>query len=486
MRTIRKIFLQILMIVLLSAITCANTHAATYYIDYVQGSDSNNGKSNASPWKNQPYMQGWTGNYTHQAGDRFIFKGGVTWPHTCFQMTISTGGSVSAYDYYGVDKTWYTGSSWNRPIFSGDSTTLASGANASIIDLFETSYITIDNIEITGLLIDSNTFAVSSILNQSSNFVTIQNCYIHHWDASANVTQDDARGGIIGVFWNPFVNDNFIVDSCVITNADNTTKMNGVATRGVGTLQNTTIHDVPTADLFDSNVHNCVFYNINYPVSDFDSSYHTNLAYTASGNGNSFVYNNVFHDSQAGAQLYLEPCFANTNGKIYVFNNVIYNIGGGGGGDILADSEGGGAGCGAVFIFNNTLQGGSLIRYLVRAAGSSFIGAMTIQNNHFITDSNPFNFGAGGITPTTVNNVTQSTANATSQGYTATNGYSPVSQSCSTVAAGANLTPIGQASLDSDIRNTPRPSATDSNWDIGAYEYQDSAIQAPGGLHLAQ
>lgn len=483
----RNIALPILALVLLSALTCVNALAATYYIDYASGSDSNKGTLETTPWQHQPYMQGWTGNYTHQPGDRFIFKGGVTWPHTCFQMTISTGGSATASDYYGVDKSWYSGSSWSRPIFSGDSVTLASGQNASIITLYETTYVTIDNIEITGLLIDSNTFAVSSILNQSSNFVTIQNCYIHHWDASSNVTQDDARGGIIGNFWSPFTNDHFIVDSCIITNADNTTKMNGVATRCVGTVKNTTIHDVPTADLFDSNVHDCVFYNINYPVSDFDPAYHTNLAYTSPGNGTSSVYNNIFHDSQAGAQLYLEPCYNNTNGTIYAFNNVMYNIGGGGGGDILADSEGGGAGCGTVYIFDNTLQStGSLIRYLVRTAGSSYIGKMVIANNHLITDGSPFVVGSGGITPTTTQNLTQSNAGATSQGYLPVNGYAPVSPSSATVGAGANLTSVGQQSLDSDIRNNPRPSATSSKWDIGAYQFQTSAIVPPGGLRLVQ
>ncbi|MDA8155559.1 MAG: hypothetical protein M0Z52_03765, partial [Actinomycetota bacterium] len=35
--------------------------AATFYIDYVNGKDSNNGTSESTPWKHQPYMNGFTG-----------------------------------------------------------------------------------------------------------------------------------------------------------------------------------------------------------------------------------------------------------------------------------------------------------------------------------------------------------------------------------------------------------------------------------------
>ena len=486
MKHLKKIAPHILTVVVLSVIACASAHATTYYIDYPNGSDSNNGTSKATPWKHQPYMQGWTGSYTHKAGDRFIFKGGVTWPHDCFQMTIRAGGSSTVYDYYGVDKTWYSGSFWSRPVFNGDLTTLASGPNSSIIDLFETKYVTIDNIEITGLLINSNAWAVASILNQSSNFVTIKDCYVHNWNVGPGVTHDGGRGGIIGAFWSPFTNDHFIVNSCTITNVDNTTKMNGVATEGVGTVENTVIHDVPTAALFDSNVHNCVFYNINYPIPSFDPSYHTNLAWISPGDGVSVVYDNIFHDSQAGAQLFLVPCWDNTSGTIYAFNNVMYNIGGGGGGDILADSSGGSAGCGAVYVYNNTLQStGPLIRYLVRAAGSSYIGTMVVENNHLITDAtSPFNFGSGGITPTTADNITQSNASAFSQSYTPGNGYAPVSRSCSTVRAGVSLISVGLPALDSDIRGNPRPSAVGSKWDAGAYQYKIFGLRPPRGFHI--
>jgi hypothetical protein len=86
------------------------TQAATYYIDYTEGSDANNGSSQAEPWQRHPYMVGFSGQYTHAGGDRFIFKGGVTWPRSVFPMRIPLGGaSADNRDYYGADKSWFTG-----------------------------------------------------------------------------------------------------------------------------------------------------------------------------------------------------------------------------------------------------------------------------------------------------------------------------------------------------------------------------------------
>src|ERR1700736_4531383 len=107
--------------------------AATYYIDYSSGSDSNNGTSKNTPWKRHPYMAGRSGSYSHQAGDRFIFKGGVTWPHDCWGLNLhGNGGNASAYDYYGVDQTWFTGASWTRPKFDAQGTELPSGYDVMV------------------------------------------------------------------------------------------------------------------------------------------------------------------------------------------------------------------------------------------------------------------------------------------------------------------------------------------------------------------
>ena len=121
-----------------------------FYIDYSGGSNSNNGTSKSTPWKTHPYMQtssSCTGSgsapaYTHAAGDQFIFKGGDTWPAACFQMHITAGGTPGAPDYYGVDKSWYSGGSCPRPIFDAAQTVPSGG---HFILSSSVGYITIDN-----------------------------------------------------------------------------------------------------------------------------------------------------------------------------------------------------------------------------------------------------------------------------------------------------------------------------------------------------
>ena len=104
-----KVFLQTLVTAIL---VTTSARAATYYVDYTTGSDGNNGASRTTPWKRHPYMVGFSGNYNHTAGDRFIFKGGVTWPRSVFQLHILAGGaSDSVRDYYGADSSWYSISS---------------------------------------------------------------------------------------------------------------------------------------------------------------------------------------------------------------------------------------------------------------------------------------------------------------------------------------------------------------------------------------
>src|SRR5215212_3372194 len=83
----------------------AHAHATTYYIDFGAADDSKTGTSKSTPWKRCPGMAGFGGSYSHQAGDRFIFKGGVTWSKSCFQMKVTAGGSSDTNrDYYGVDQ----------------------------------------------------------------------------------------------------------------------------------------------------------------------------------------------------------------------------------------------------------------------------------------------------------------------------------------------------------------------------------------------
>jgi len=109
--------LLIAMAFLLAAVApraqAANT-CTTCYIDYVNGSDSNDGTAETTggghgPWKHLPGMlginttggstgDGCTGNCASQvptAGDKYIFKGGVVWPNTAQPIQFTWSGSSS-------------------------------------------------------------------------------------------------------------------------------------------------------------------------------------------------------------------------------------------------------------------------------------------------------------------------------------------------------------------------------------------------------
>ena len=85
---------------ILSLCLVVNASGGTYYIDYTTGLDSNSGTSKSTPWKRCPGMVGFGGTYSHSAGDRFIFKGGVTWPRSVFQFHITNSGASGNPDYY--------------------------------------------------------------------------------------------------------------------------------------------------------------------------------------------------------------------------------------------------------------------------------------------------------------------------------------------------------------------------------------------------
>jgi hypothetical protein len=93
-----------LLIFICILISANNCFAATYYIDYFNGNDNSNGLSKLTAWKRAPGMIGYNGAYKHSEGDRFIFRGGVTWPSTVMPWSIAYSGATNNFDYYGIDQ----------------------------------------------------------------------------------------------------------------------------------------------------------------------------------------------------------------------------------------------------------------------------------------------------------------------------------------------------------------------------------------------
>ena len=126
-----NLMLKKLIITIIFCLFAANTFAATYYIDYTAGNDSNNGTSTATAWKTHPYMNGsGVSGYVHSAGDVFVFKGGVTWPYSVFPMTLAYSGTNGNKDVYmGGQQCGYTPAT---PFQSCDGIHYPCGSTASV------------------------------------------------------------------------------------------------------------------------------------------------------------------------------------------------------------------------------------------------------------------------------------------------------------------------------------------------------------------
>ena len=158
---------------------------ATYYIDYTLGDNTNNGTSTSTPWKTHPYMQdvdnctGGVGTakptYTHAAGDKFIFKGGETWPGACFQMGIGVSGTSGNPDIYTGGQLESTPWGTGYPVFDAEA---GLSANYAIVRWTDgaLSYTTFNGIKLinagtTGA--STNTYAIYA--NAIGEEITISN-----------------------------------------------------------------------------------------------------------------------------------------------------------------------------------------------------------------------------------------------------------------------------------------------------------------------
>ena len=99
-----------------STFNTPRTGALTFFVDYTNGNDANDGLSKTSPWKHTPGMNGFGGNYVKYPGDAFVLKGGTTWlsvsPWTFFSGTLADP------IIYTTDNTWFNGSNFTEPVFN--------------------------------------------------------------------------------------------------------------------------------------------------------------------------------------------------------------------------------------------------------------------------------------------------------------------------------------------------------------------------------
>jgi hypothetical protein len=469
--------------------------ANTYYIDYSTGSDANDGTSTGTPWKHHPYMTGFTGAYTHLAGDHFIFKGGVTWPYNCFPLTLQGGGTAIAQDYYGTNVTWFAGSQWSPPIWD-DQTPGANSTTGSIdqmpggkfVNLDWGNYTTIDSIVVTNLTWagTGNTYGIEC---GATIGVIITNCQFLCYSNLTGTTGTDTIE-IVETSISSLGPNSLNVTHCMFTCLPNT-RWSGAAVYYASTLDHCVMHDLPNGfqGVCYTNQYN-VIYNLRPSV---DPTQHENaIEDWTPANTTSYVHHNIITNCASGELLDV----GNNNlgptdtGTVFIYDNLIANNFGTLTPQIELDAGQQNAtkygSRGTANVFHNTLQdseppanceGFVAIGYRTQDswAGISQWATVNITNNFVVSE-----YTAGVVyqitsgATTTINagfNLLENNATAAANGFTPGNSYKPISANCPTVATGICLARMFSTSGLLYVDMTGKFFPTTSSPDIGAYQF---------------
>jgi hypothetical protein len=421
-----------------------------YYFSKSAGSDSANGTSESAPQQHLPGMTDYTGSITPAAGQGFILKGGDTWVAADLGVVWLWGGTSASPIYIGVDPTWYSGSSWTRPVFTCQYTSCASTFSSAQFNLphyvvINTSNVTVDDIEFTGLISNSSGGGPAYGVTQMQNDI-IERIYAHGWQVAAGATTDTQSCFQFANNNNPpYSSAGSGLLLSVIDGADQT-PFNGLfsmqAIAGnpafiIGSIiQNVTNGFQGTS----TNVHD----NFWGPVlQSYNPGAHNNAMHlfnSANGDTSQFVYNNLFTGTLvAGGTVKMwldENMTASTHG--YAFDNVMYNNTAGN----YINIFGHGGTYGQWDIFNNTAECGTDgAQGQCAATCPTCVGTVRSQNNHWITSSSPGLQCGASSTCSATTDLTQSVATAKGQGYTSGSNYAfqPTSSSGGTVGAGTDI-----------------------------------------------
>ena len=483
--------------------TLASLGVTSCYYIAANGADTNSGTSESSPWLHAPGMPNCTSNCasalgppgnTIAGGIGIIFRGGDTWHFGNSGLSPYTGGewlmnnwwgtdascqyegTASGCIYWGVDLTWYSGSSWARPIMNSDNPLSTSrvascayqvGSVNNVIQAGVADWI--DNFEFTGFCSSRNPASSGPFTDiivgyggsgiSGSGMLIETNLYIHGWTvttaagtANGTVPCDMLGGGNNGLqsivrlvidgsdsdprvcAWGVFPSFYHFKDSIV-----------RYATQGVGQW----CHDI----------HDNVFEHMYGP----DVPTHGNLLEcNADANGAAInqprntpnvIYNNIFrHDDPSitsNPDLWVCP---NTMPE-YWFNNLLYDLDGEG---WSIAGPAGYSGCpnsGGQYMFNNTLVDLTQPCSLNPINNGTSGRYLTVSNEHLINAPGDTYISPGCTGRTSTSNIAMSNSTATTQGYTTgsagtaqpntcanenTIPCAPGSSSAGTVGTGAN------------------------------------------------
>jgi hypothetical protein len=541
-----------------SLVTLASLGVTNCYYISARGSDSNAGTSESSPWLHAPQMPNCSGNCATvqnaklPAGTGLIFRGGDAWHFGDSTQTTYTGGTwgfnvgktpsgtLSNPIYLGVDQSWYSGSSWARPILTGDNPTSTSttlgpcayqiGSNNNMLNFSGSGHFILDNFELTGFC--QQTKGAPNGWDQyisygNSTDMRFLNLYVHGW------THEQFGNPADPMDCGP--TNNYICINTEIFRGGDEPDLPDDVFRYI-------VVDGSDSDPTGAMLCYCDFWDVAYSYFGNQSSvnaryphlYHDNLYEYWYENGHGDViqsvgdapgtnafYNSVFRhinvpNAAGDPMLCWTPHVGTTD---YVFNDVVYDIG-----NmeyfIMGDNN---RDVGAFAVFNDVFQSnsnstnGTIFGCSATRNASSYTNA----NNLYIIDTAVY--PSSGATNTCKGHGTETTSlqlsnsKATSDGYTAsgTYAYFPPSVSSPTVKAGTNeknnlcSALSTAASSDSSLSDAVSACLSDTryactynrtnhtltcpgrtavarpssgNWDIGAYQFGNAVLAPPTNL----
>ncbi len=156
------------------SISAESVDEVTYYIDSVNGDNSNSGLSESEAWKD---VGGFTGQQVLTAGVKILFKCGGTYDF-----------NVELNDIQGTKEYPFVISSYGE----GERPILTTQKKDEILTLIDCSYVTVSNLQMVapnggGIWIDT--------LNKTSVGITIDNVYFHGMPNGKVNTRDDLSNG---------------------------------------------------------------------------------------------------------------------------------------------------------------------------------------------------------------------------------------------------------------------------------------------------
>jgi len=444
------------------------------YSDPVAGSDSTGtGADESHPLKYVKGMPNCSANcasVTTSATTAWIVKGGGVYHVNAGSPIMGSSWTVPAFGYVGVDPTWFTGSSFSRPVINIDnplSTSLVSsctyeGTNTTIVSV--PSGTVFDNFEIIGMCsTDVGGAGNGGTMISSGGGSIIERVYLHGWTESTSSTDDRlfATGGS-GSNRYLFIDING-GDSSLGTVCTATSCPGGVAAcwNGSPTTPGTCATGWAMVDCDD------VEYSV---VKHASQGCEANTIHIWHDNDTEYIFEPAFGTPCCRHGNILEPLLMNSTATAQVYNNVFCHVNDGQNtnlngttmyiynnvwcddGHFPPDANGlfiepfsnNSAQLLTAFIYNNTFD--STVGASARAGSTTSSSVVTFANNHIIGRTSPignlFTCSNSPNPPCTITDnggeVFMPTATATTQGYVIGNYFAPTLGTNSTVHAGLN------------------------------------------------